>query len=84
MKECANRVLRQYVIYLLSYLDGNNFKDGVDESDDENNDEPSTDNKDFEDNDDELLPRYKDFVKKIIDFKEINGNTSNEVPKDQG
>lgn len=71
-------------MYLLSYLDGNNFKDGMDESDDENNDEPSTDNKDFKDSDDELLPCCKDFVKKIINFKEINANTSNEAPQDQG
>ena len=39
-------------MHLFSYVDGNHFKNGFYASNDEYDDEPSTDNEDFEDDDD--------------------------------
>ena len=39
-------------MYLFSYVDRNDFENGLDVSNDEDDDEPNTDKEDFEDDDD--------------------------------
>ena len=42
MRECAYKILRQHVMYF-SCVNVNHFEDGMDESDDKDGDEASTD-----------------------------------------
>ena len=42
MRECAYKILRQHVMYFLC-VNVNHFEDGMDESDDKDGDEASTD-----------------------------------------